>query len=43
MHGGQQEDIVLEFDAKLIGVGYDKSGEDTKMIRTSDDGCITVV
>ena len=43
MYGGQQEDIVLEFDAKLIGVVYDKFGEDTKMIRSSDDKCVATV
>ena len=43
MYGGQQEDIVLEFNAKLIGVVYDKFGEDTKMIRSSDDKCVATV
>ena len=42
MYGGQQVDVVLEFDAKLIGVVYDKFGEDTKMIR-SGDKCIATV
>ena len=35
-------DVVLEFDDKLIGVVYDKFGEDTKMIR-SGDKCIATV
>lgn len=43
MYGGRQEDIVLEFDAKLIGVVYDKFGEDTKMIRSSDEKCVATV
>lgn len=42
MYGGQQVDVVLEFDDKLIGVVYDKFGEDTKMIR-SGDKCIATV
>lgn len=43
MYGGQQEDIVLEFDAKLIGVVYDKFGEDTKMIRSGENKCVATV
>lgn len=42
MYGGQLVDVVLEFDDKLIGVVYDKFGEDTKMIR-SGDKCIATV
>lgn len=42
MYGGQQVDVVLEFDDKLIGVVYDIFGEDTKMIR-SGDKCIATV
>lgn len=42
MYGGQQVDVVLEFDDKLIGAVYDKFGEDTKMIR-SGDKCIATV
>ena len=42
MYGGQPVDVVLEFDAKLIGVVYDKFGEDTKMIR-SGEKCIATV
>ena len=42
MYGGQQVDVVLEFDDKLIGVEYDKFGEDTKMIRAGDK-CIATV
>ena len=43
MYGGQPVDIVIEFDAKLIGVVYDKFGEDTKMMRSSDDKCVATV
>lgn len=43
MYGGQQEDIVLEFDAKLIGVVYDKFGENTKMIRSNDNKCVATM
>lgn len=43
MYGGQPVDIVLEFDAKLIGVVYDKFGEDTKMIRSSENKCVATV
>ena len=42
MYGGQPVDVVLEFDDKLIGVVYDKFGEDTKMIR-SGEKCIATV
>ena len=42
MYGGQPVDVVLEFDDKLIGVVYDKFGEDTKMIRAGDK-CIATV
>ena len=42
MYGGQQVDVVLEFDDKLIGAVYEKFGEDTKMIR-SGDKCIATV
>lgn len=42
MYGGQPVDVVLEFDTKLIGVVYDKFGEDTRMIR-SGDKCIANV
>ena len=42
MYGGQLVDVVLEFDDKLIGVVYDKFGEDTKMIRAGNK-CIATV
>ena len=43
MFGGQTEDVVLEFDRSLIGVVYDRFGEDTKMMRSSSDKCIASV
>lgn len=43
MFGGQAEDIVLEFDRTLIGVVYDRFGEATQMMNTSDTKCIASV
>lgn len=43
MFGGQIEDIVLEFDRSLIGVVYDRFGENTKMMSTSGSKCIASV
>ena len=43
MYGGQPVDITLQFDHKLIGVVYDKFGEDTKMIRLNSDTCVATV
>lgn len=43
MYGGQPVDIVIEFDSKLVGVVYDKFGEDTKMLRSSEDKCIATL
>ena len=43
MFGGQIEDIVLEFDRSLIGVVYDRFGESTKMMQTTDSKCIASV
>lgn len=43
MFGGQVEDIVLEFDRSLIGTVYDRFGEDTKMMATSESKCIASV
>lgn len=42
MYGGKQVDVVLEFDPKLIGVVYDKFGENTRMIN-SGVSCIANV
>ncbi|MDD4496260.1 MAG: WYL domain-containing transcriptional regulator, partial [Eubacteriales bacterium] len=43
MYGGQPVDIVIEFSDKLIGVLYDKVGENTKMIRTGENTCVATV
>lgn len=43
MYGGQSVDLVIEFDDKLIGAVYDKFGENTKMIRTNEHGCVATV
>ena len=43
MFGGQIEDVVLEFDRTLIGAVYDRFGENTKMMTTSDQKCIASV
>lgn len=43
MFGGQPEDVVLEFDRKLIGVVYDKFGESVKMIPSGQSKCIATV
>lgn len=43
MYGGQPVDIVIEFADKLIGVVYDKFGENTKMIRTGEHKCVATV
>ncbi|MBE6700480.1 MAG: WYL domain-containing transcriptional regulator [Ruminococcaceae bacterium] len=36
MYGGDIENVTLELDDKLIGVIYDKFGEETKIIRTGE-------
>lgn len=43
MFGGPLEDVVLEFDRSLIGAVYDRFGENTKMMSTSDTKCIASV
>lgn len=43
MYGGQQVQVMLEFDDKLIGVVYDKFGEDTTMRRTGEHTCMAAV
>lgn len=43
MYGGRAEDIVLEFCDELIGVIYDRFGEDTKMMRSGEHRCIATV
>lgn len=43
MFGGKQEEVTLRFHQSLIGVVYDKFGEDTKMIRLTEDTCEATV
>ena len=43
MFSGQLEDVVLEFDRKLIGVVYDKFSESVKMIPSGESKCIATV
>lgn len=43
MYGGPQEDVTLQFDQSLIGVVYDKFGENTKMIRLNENTCVTTI
>lgn len=43
MYGGQPVQVMLEFDDKLIGVVYDKFGEDTTMRRTGEHTCMAAV
>jgi len=43
MYGGQPVDITIQFSDKLIGVVYDKFGEDTKMVRINENECVASV
>ena len=43
MYGGQSVDITIQFSDKLIGVVYDKFGEDTKMVRINENNCVASV
>lgn len=43
MFGGPLEDIVLEFDRSLIGAVYDRFGESTRMMQTSNNKCVASV
>ena len=43
MYGGQSVNITIQFDSKLIGVVYDKFGEDTKMVRLDGDNCTATI
>ena len=36
MYGGELENVTLELDDSLIGIIYDKFGEDTKIVRTGE-------
>lgn len=43
MYGGEQQDVTLQFDQKLIGAVYDKFGEGTRMLRINDTTCVAAV
>ena len=43
MYGGPLEDVVLEFADGLIGVVFDKFGENTPMLRVGEDKCVATV
>lgn len=43
MYAGTSTDVVLEFRDTLIGVVFDKFGENTKMIRSGPDRCVATV
>lgn len=43
MYAGQPASISIQFSDKLIGVIYDKFGEDTKMVRTGEHICVASV
>lgn len=43
MFGGETVDVVLEFDRSLMGAVYDRFGEGTKMMTTSESKCIASV
>ena len=40
MFSGQSANVILKFDNSLIGVIYDKFGEDIKMLRSDDSSCV---
>ena len=43
MYGGPATDITLEFDDNLIGVIYDRFGEQTSIVRTAPNKCVASV
>lgn len=43
MYAGEAVDIVIEFNDNLIGVVFDKFGENTKMIRSGEHKCVATV
>lgn len=43
MYAGETVDIVIEFNDNLIGVVFDKFGEDTKMMRCGAQKCVASV
>ena len=43
MYGGESEKVTLEFDNELIGVIYDKFGEEAKIVRTGENTLVANV
>ena len=43
MYRGELTDVTLQFNEALMGVVYDKFGEDTKMLRINDTTVIAAV
>lgn len=43
MYGGEPEKVTLEFDNELIGVIYDKFGEEAKIVRTGENTLVASV
>lgn len=43
MYAGEPVDIVIEFADSLIGMVFDKFGEDTRMIRCGEHKCVATV
>ena len=43
MYAGEAVDVVLEFKDNLIGLIFDKFGEDTKMMRVGEHKCVATV
>ncbi len=43
MYGGQKETVTIEFDRSLVGVVYDKFGEEIRMRRISENTCVATV
>ena len=43
MYGGEAEDVVLQFDRKLVEPVFDKFGEDTPMMTVNDNTCAATV
>ncbi|MBE7060178.1 MAG: WYL domain-containing transcriptional regulator [Ruminococcaceae bacterium] len=43
MYGGESEKVTLEFDNDLIGVIYDKFGEEAKIVRTGENTLVASV
>lgn len=43
MYGGEEAKVTLEFSDKLIGIVYDKFGENVKMVRTGEHTIVASV